>query len=65
MRPLFVDFPHDEQAWTVDDAFLFGPDGPRARASRGGDRAVDERPRGPQPLDQGVVVDSVNVRVLL
>ena len=26
MRPLFVDFPDDEQAWTVDDAYLFGRD---------------------------------------
>ena len=26
MRPLFVDFPDDEQAWTVEDEFLFGPD---------------------------------------
>ena len=26
MRPLFYDFPEDEGAWSVDDAFLFGPD---------------------------------------
>lgn len=26
MRPLFVDFPDDERAWTVDDQFMFGPD---------------------------------------
>jgi alpha-D-xyloside xylohydrolase len=26
MRPLFLDFPDDEQAWTVEDEFLFGPD---------------------------------------
>jgi alpha-D-xyloside xylohydrolase len=26
MRPLFVDFPEDPQAWEVEDAFLFGPD---------------------------------------
>jgi alpha-D-xyloside xylohydrolase len=26
MRPLFFDFPADERAWSVDDAFLFGPD---------------------------------------
>lgn len=26
MRPLFVDFPHDDRTWTVEDAFLFGPD---------------------------------------
>ncbi|MCS7478660.1 TIM-barrel domain-containing protein [Umezawaea endophytica] len=25
MRPLFVDFPHDQRAWEVDDQFLFGP----------------------------------------
>jgi alpha-D-xyloside xylohydrolase len=26
MRPLFVDFPEDERAWTVEDQFMFGPD---------------------------------------
>ena len=26
MRPLFVDFPDDPQAWVVEDQFLFGPD---------------------------------------
>jgi alpha-D-xyloside xylohydrolase len=26
MRPLFVDFPQDQAAWTVDDQFMFGPD---------------------------------------
>jgi len=26
MRPLFVDFPHDEAAWDIDDQFLLGPD---------------------------------------
>ncbi len=26
MRPLFYDFPHDAQAWAIDDAFMFGPD---------------------------------------
>jgi len=26
MRPLFFDFPDDGRAWSVDDAFLFGPD---------------------------------------
>ncbi|HEY7199170.1 MAG TPA: glycoside hydrolase family 31 protein [Candidatus Dormibacteraeota bacterium] len=26
MRPLFFDFPGDERAWCVDDAFLLGPD---------------------------------------
>jgi alpha-D-xyloside xylohydrolase len=26
MRPLFVDFPDDEPAWTVDDQFMFGTD---------------------------------------
>jgi alpha-D-xyloside xylohydrolase len=26
MRPLFVDYPDDVAAWSVDDEFLFGPD---------------------------------------
>jgi alpha-D-xyloside xylohydrolase len=26
MRPVFIDFPDDPQAWQVQDAFLFGPD---------------------------------------
>lgn len=26
MRPLFYDFPEDEQAWAVEDQFMFGPD---------------------------------------
>ena len=26
MRPLFVDYPDDPDAWEVDDEFLFGPD---------------------------------------
>jgi alpha-D-xyloside xylohydrolase len=26
MRPLFLEFPDDEDAWEVDDAFLLGPD---------------------------------------
>jgi alpha-D-xyloside xylohydrolase len=26
MRPLFVDFPADKQAWEVEDQFMFGPD---------------------------------------
>jgi alpha-D-xyloside xylohydrolase len=26
MRPVFYDFPADERAWSVEDAFLFGPD---------------------------------------
>jgi len=26
MRPLFVDFPDDPQAWAIEDQFLFGPD---------------------------------------
>ena len=26
MRPLFVDFPQDPEAWRVEDEFLFGPD---------------------------------------
>jgi len=26
MRPLFVDFPADAQAWSVEDQFMFGPD---------------------------------------
>ena len=26
MRPLFVDFPNDAEAWRVEDQFMFGPD---------------------------------------
>jgi alpha-D-xyloside xylohydrolase len=26
MRPLFLDFPDDERAWTVEDQMMFGPD---------------------------------------
>jgi alpha-D-xyloside xylohydrolase len=26
MRPLFVDFPADDRAWTVEDQFMLGPD---------------------------------------
>lgn len=26
MRPLFVDFPDDERAWTIEDQLMFGPD---------------------------------------
>ncbi|MCD6290276.1 MAG: glycoside hydrolase family 31 protein [Anaerolineae bacterium] len=26
MRPLFVDFPEDEESWAVDDEFMFGQD---------------------------------------
>ncbi|MFF0000422.1 glycoside hydrolase family 31 protein [Streptomyces avermitilis] len=26
MRPLFLEFPEDRAAWSVDDAYLFGPD---------------------------------------
>lgn len=26
MRPLFVDFPADQAAWSIDDEFMFGPD---------------------------------------
>lgn len=26
MRPLFVEFPEDETAWTVEDQMMFGPD---------------------------------------
>ncbi|MGW0823286.1 glycoside hydrolase family 31 protein [Streptomyces sp. NPDC002845] len=39
MRPLFVDHPHDERAWAVDDAFLFGPDILVAPVAQAGQRA--------------------------
>jgi len=26
MRPLFFDFPDDDQSWTIEDQFMFGPD---------------------------------------
>jgi alpha-D-xyloside xylohydrolase len=42
MRPLFVDFPADPTAWTIDDQFMFGPDILVAPVSEPGavDRAV-------------------------
>ena len=26
MRPVFYDFPTDQESWNVEDAYLFGPD---------------------------------------
>lgn len=26
MRPLFYDFPEDENSWNVEDSYMFGPD---------------------------------------
>ena len=26
MRPVFYDFPADQESWNVEDAYLFGPD---------------------------------------
>jgi alpha-D-xyloside xylohydrolase len=26
MRPLFYDFPQDQKAWEIEDAYMFGPD---------------------------------------
>lgn len=26
MRPLFFDFPQDQEAWNIEDAYMFGPD---------------------------------------
>jgi alpha-D-xyloside xylohydrolase len=26
IRPLFYDFPADDQAWDIEDAYMFGPD---------------------------------------
>ncbi|MDQ2589212.1 glycoside hydrolase family 31 protein [Saccharothrix yanglingensis] len=43
MRPLFVDFPHDEAAWAVDDQFLFGPDLLVAPVYRHGERSREVR----------------------
>ena len=43
MRPLFFDFPGDEQVWDVDDAFLFGPDVLVAPVTEYGARERDVR----------------------
>lgn len=39
MRPLFFDFPNDERCWSVEDAFMFGPDLLVAPVLRQGERA--------------------------
>jgi alpha-D-xyloside xylohydrolase len=39
MRPLFVDFPQDERAWTVEDQMMFGPDVLVAPVTEGGARS--------------------------
>jgi alpha-D-xyloside xylohydrolase len=39
MRPLFVDFPGDEQAWTIEDQFMFGPDVLVAPVTEAGSRS--------------------------
>ncbi len=41
MRPLFVDFPDDPQAWEADDVFLFGPDILVAPVTAPGQRSRD------------------------
>ena len=41
MRPLFYDFPQDERAWEVEDAYLFGPDVLVAPALHEGERERD------------------------
>jgi alpha-D-xyloside xylohydrolase len=39
MRPLFVDFPGDERAWTVEDQLMFGPDVLAAPVTEAGARS--------------------------
>lgn len=38
MRPMFVDFPDDPEAWSIDDQFMLGPDIVVAPVTRAGDR---------------------------
>jgi alpha-D-xyloside xylohydrolase len=54
MRPLFYDFPHDGQAWTVEDAYMFGPDVLVAPILFEGQRARDVYlPAGARWISQG------------
>jgi alpha-D-xyloside xylohydrolase len=39
MRPLFLEFPYDPEAWQVEDAFLLGPDLLVAPVTEAGARA--------------------------
>ncbi|WP_341866639.1 hypothetical protein [Streptomyces swartbergensis] len=51
MRPLFFDFPEDEQAWDVDDQFLLGPDVLAAPVYEAGVRARVYLPVGARWID--------------
>ena len=52
LRPMFVDYPDDPSAWTVEDQFLFGPDLLVAPVTELGARSRPVHlPAGPQGID--------------
>ncbi|MBV9488325.1 MAG: glycoside hydrolase family 31 protein [Verrucomicrobia bacterium] len=54
MRPLFYDFPQDDRAWVVEDAYMFGPDVLVAPILFEGQRAREVYlPAGAQWISQG------------
>ena len=54
IRPLFYDFPADDQAWAVEDAYMFGPDVLVAPILLEGQRARDVYlPTGTRWISQG------------
>nr|WP_156001836.1 TIM-barrel domain-containing protein [Streptomonospora sp. PA3] len=67
MRPLFVDFPGDERAWDVDDAFMFGPDVLVAPVTEYGAREQDvylpEGTRWEDPYSGDVLPGGIRVRL--
>ena len=56
MRPLFVDFPDDEQSWHIEDQFLFGPDLLVAPVTEYGARRAEG-----VPASGGAVVELVDL----